>query len=701
MITLGIAILLTAGLAVSKICQKMRLPSVTGYILAGLLLGPTGLGFITETSVGHSLDHFTQIALMLIAFGIGEHIELKKLRAHASSLFWIGLFEASGPFLLVSSAILLTLRLTGLNADTWTFKDHLSIAMLLGSISVATAPAATLLVIRELKAKGPLTSTLMALVAIDDGLAVMVFGLVVSATHQFLGKSGAPIWLSVFSSLMEITGSLLLGILTGIVLVLVLSRLRESGELMTAGLAILLLCGEVAVFLHLSPLLAGMAAGFHLVNKAERDVRVFRALNRFEPPIYVLFFTLAGTHLDIASLTAAGILGFIYFLATASGKIGGISLGARIAGSPPAVRRYLGFAMIPQAGVAIGLIFLLSSDHDLAAYTSVITPVVLTSVFLAEMIGPVGARFALTKAGETASSAPAEAGSASPADEPSGAARCPPTFTIVPWTWQKLSPPSRPRGHVLFHAVDHATVRGLARIATILARHYNALPMALRIVESEKPMPRHLFREEHAEVHSMGYPLVTEVVPGPDFAASLVAAAQCNDAKAVVLGYPLTGTMDSFKRLLETVAPQVQCPVAVVRFCGDLHTERILIPLADIEELAEMFPIITALDSVGEHRLKLLYMMSSTAEEEGIRSKELELHEWLEERGVPLSASVCVIPTESRLQIIFQAADDADIVVMGTREMSGMERFLFGSLTDTLAAKLSKTLIVVYNASKE
>ncbi len=703
MVTFSIALLLAAGLLGGKICQRLHLPSVTGYILAGLLLGPSAAHFITEETIGNSLDHFTKIALMLIAFGIGEHIELKKLKSHTRSLMWIGVLETSGAFAAVSAAIYCTIVFIGFEVDGWSTRDYIALSLLLGAVGVATAPAATLLVIRELKAKGPFTSTLMAIVAIDDGLAIMIFGLVVTVTHQLIGQTGTPLLYSILIGIMEIGGSLLLGLLTGICLIYVLGKLSDSGELITAGLAILLLCSELAIFLHISPLLAGMAAGFILVNKVERDVRIFRALNRFEPPIYVLFFTLAGAHLNISSLKAAGIIGVIYFLARISGKIIGVALGARIARSPLPVRRYLGFALLPQAGVAIGLIFLLSSDPALATYTSIITPVVLAGVFLSELIGPVSARFALTRAGETGiapppptlSSHPLNNGTMLSATEPAKK-----SFRIIPWTWQKLQPLRQPKGYVVFHAVDPLTARGLARTATILAFHYGALPMAVQILAPDIAVPRNLFQEEHEEVHAMGYTLATELVPEPDLASGLVTAVEYNEARGVVLAYPLEGNVDNFRKLMKTVAAHVHCPVAVIRFFGEVHTERILVPLTGLEDLADIYPILLALDTVGEHRLHLLYMMSSTAETKDVSKKEEDIRTWLKEHDSALDASIRAVPTQSRLDIIKKAADEADLIVMGAPQISGVERFLFGSLVDSVASQVQKTLMVIYNAEK-
>ncbi|MEN8200665.1 MAG: cation:proton antiporter, partial [Thermodesulfobacteriota bacterium] len=370
MVTLGVALLLAVGLLVAKICQRFRLPSVTGYILAGVLMGPSGINLINSHSIGSNLDHFTNIALMLISFGIGEHIELKKLREHTRTLAWIAFFEAMGAFLFVFSAVFLTIYLTGISVAGWQLQDYIAISLLLAAVGLATAPAATLLVIRELKASGPFTATLLAIVAIDNGLAIMIFGLVIAFVQQITGQVGDAFYLVFINGFINIGQSLLLGIFTGIFLDLVLRYLKNEGEMMTAGLALLLLCGELAVFLEFSALLAGMAAGFILVNRAERDVRIFRVLNSFEPPIYVLFFTLAGTHLDIRALGTAGILGAIYFLARIGGKISGVALGARVANSSKVIGRYLGMGLMPQAGVAIGLIFLIAGDPKLEQFSA-------------------------------------------------------------------------------------------------------------------------------------------------------------------------------------------------------------------------------------------------------------------------------------------------------------------------------------------
>lgn len=698
MVTLGIALLLATGLLAAKLCQRIHLPSVTGYILAGLLLGPTGFNIINEHSVGHNLDHFTQIALMLIAFGIGEHIEIKKLSHHARSLLWIGVAETTGAFLLVTMAIYCTIGLTSFTITDWQPRDYVALSILLGAVSVATAPAATLLVIRELKAKGPLTATLMAIVAIDDGLAIMIFGMSISITQQFIGQAGDPIFLAIGKSVVEIVQSLLLGLITGIALTIIIGRLKNNAEIMTAGLSILLLCSELAIFLHLSPLLAGMTAGFIVVNKAERDMRIFRVLNHFEPPIYVLFFTLAGTHLDIKALGAAGAIGLVYFLARIAGKVLGVQLGSRIAHAPTVVRKYLGFTLVPQAGVAIGLIFLISSEPALAAYSAIITPVVLAGVFMSELIGPLCARHAVTKAGETQALRHKNSGSTDIDILEDGLAAD--EIALVPWTWEYLTPHPRPRDVVVFGAANKETVTGLARTATILAHYYGALPMAVRVDSNAISLPDDAFSLEADEVEQMGYPLLTEHVPDRHPASGLVAATEYNNSKAVVLGFPVRDENNTFQSILDSVTSNVHCPVVVIRFYGQLHTERILIPITDLKDLNEVYQIICALNHIGEHKIQLLYMISSTAGANEARQMEKEVTQWLSQQREKVDISVKATPTISRVTTITKEAEEYDLVVMGATRTSGMHKFFFGSLADAVSKELRKPLIIVYNTDK-
>jgi len=695
MVTLGVALLLAAGLLAAKICQYFRLPSVTGYIVAGVLLGPSGINVINVHSIGSDLDHFTSIALMLISFGIGEHVELKKLHDQLRTVAWIAACEAIGAFVFVFSAVFLTIYFTGVEVESWQLRNYIALSLLLAAVGLATAPAATLLVTRELKASGPFTASLLAIVAIDNGLAIMIFGFVIAFVQQITGQSGDAFFYAVFiNGFANIGKSLLLGLFTGMLLDLVLSNLKSREEMMTGGLALLLLCSELATYLDLSSLLAGMAAGFILVNRAERDVRIFRALNTFEPPIYVIFFTLAGTHLDIRAMGAAGILGAIYFLARISGKISGAALGARIAQAPRIMGRYIGMGLLPQAGVAIGLIFLIAGDLALSEYSAMITPVVLAGVFISELFGPLTVRFAIQQAGEAhllndaknqdEESREYEIEELSDPSEDS---------QIIPWTWRKLSPQIPSRGVVAFGAANYSNVAGLSRFATIFANHLRCLPMAVRVVEpGTEENPSILFSRELKEVASMGYPLATEVIPDHSISSGLVAAIEYNDAKLVVLGYPVKGTED----ILGAVADNVSCPVVVVRFYGLLHTERVLVPVTGLSDLEEVYPVVAALDRIGEHQVQLLCLCNSEEPKTLLMAKQEELQNWLAAQTEKVEVSVEMMATDARVEAIVTASKEYDLVVMGATRAMAIKKFFFGSLAEAVSKKLQKTMLIVY-----
>lgn len=375
-----------------------------------------------------------------------------------------------------------------------------------------------------------------------------------------------------------------------------------------------------------------------------------------------------------------------------------MALGAGIGQAPQTVLRYLGFGLVPQAGVAIGLIFLISSDPVLSDYASIITPVVLTGVFISELIGPLAVRFAVRKSGEAHGLNEEESrreNGLSPQKNDIHL-RSAEGVEILPWTWEKLSPQIPSQGVVVFGAAHHTIVSGLARFATIFANFYRCLPMAVRVVQPGTLIPPKLFQMELEEVASMGYPLATELVPDPSVASGLVAGVEYNAAKMVVLGYPLHGTVSSFHEVLETVAANVSCPVVVVRFFGVLHTERILVPVVSIDDLEEVYPVVKALDLIGEHHVKLIYLLHSGEPESLLQAKEAEVNQWLSERGQKVALSVQVVVTDSRVQAILEESAGYDLVVMGSTRTRAIKKFFFGSLADTVSKRLQKTMLIVY-----
>lgn len=703
-VTLALACLLGAGFIAAKIGQYFKLPSVTGYILAGLALGPSGLGLVNQAAIGNRLDHFTQIALMLIAFGIGEHLELKRLKPFAKSVSLIGIFETSGAFLLVGVGTFFAARLSGVGPEIWGFKDYVTLAILLGAVSVATAPAATLHVMREMKASGPLTSTLMAVVAVDDGLAIMFFGVAVSLTHQIVGAAAGSFVGAIGSGIIEISGSLLMGLLTGLLIDFVVHRLDNKSEMLTAGLALLLLCGETARLLHFSPLLAGMAAGFTVINRDRRDVRVFRAINTFEPPVYVLFFTLAGAFLHMDALIAAGWVGGTYFIMRTLGKMLGAGVGAHIARAEASVQRYLGLALMPQAGVAIGLVFLINSDPSLEIFSSVVTPVVLAGVVLSELAGPISARLAVERAGE-----------ANVARKTKKYAPPPQTLeeeervSLAPWSWEKLAAPQSPNGAVVFGASHLGKVAALARISTIIAYHYQARPLMVRVLSPQHFAnggqthwrTRALFDIAEEEVLEMGNILDMEVHHANSVAEGILASAAKNKTWAIILGHPLGRTAPEFTRVVERVASRAACPVVVVRFAGILHSERILVPVVDEAELETVAESVLAMSRVGQHQVTLMRLLAEETTKKDVQLARQRLKDWSDALGLKPPVNQVVKTAESRLETILKEADRADMVIMAASQAKGLSRLFFGSLGQDVAEHSIKPVLLVHGRWRE
>ncbi len=701
-LTLSLALLLSIGFLAAKAGNLIKLPSVTGYILAGLLVGPSGFHLVPLETVGRQLNHFTQIALMLISFGIGEHLEIKRLKETAKSVGLIGLGEVCGAFLLVFLGALLVVQQSAIGLSSWQLTEYIVLALLLGAVSVATAPATTLHVMRELRAVGPLTTTLMAVVAIDNGLAIMLFGIAVSIAHHLMAASSGSVTGAIAASLMEIGGSLSLGIVAGLTIDFVNSKLKNQGEMLTAGLAILLLCGELAHLLNFSPLLAGMAAGFTIVNRDHRDLRLFRALNSFEPPIYVIFFTIAGIHLDIKTLAVTGWLGVTYFFCRTIGKIAGAGLGAKLTAAPQAVERYLGMALVPQAGVAIGLIFLISNDVALSDFSSIITPVVLAGVVLSELLGPVLARQAVCLAKEIpGTDKNRELPPLALKNQPGSSA--PTGVPMVPWTWDKLSPPFNQDGVVIFGANHLATTRALARMAAIFANYYGAYPMAVRIAPAPNNKPEapqgndtDIIVTAKAETVTMGLELYTVTQQGDNIAQGILATARHNRARGIVLGHCQDMTPAAFQKVIGEVTSQASCPTMVIKFTGILHTERILVPVVDMQELNAVKDAVKALAIVGQHQITLLHLLPSYETEKTITKAEKKLQKWAELGNLTEVIQCRAIATDARQETITDEAENHDLVIMAAPTMQGLQRLFFGSLAHAVAGKCGKTVITVY-----
>jgi len=379
-----LALILLSGLIFGRAVKLFKLPNVTGYLLAGIILGPYCLKILSADMVT-ALELVSEMALAFIAFSIGSEFKLSYLKKVGTMVIVIAVVAAS------LAAILVTVSLIIIGVE-------FEIALLLGAIASATAPAATVMVIKQYNAKGPVTESLLSVVAIDDAVAIILFGLstAVVNTMQHPGESSTV--MSIAMPIIEIAGSLVSGALLGLLFTVPLKYFKKDSNRLIITTGFIFFASAIASMINLSPLLLCMSMGAVLVNISDSAESVFSLADRVTSPIYLMFFVVSGADLNISILPELGFIGIVYIVARFIGKVLGSYLGSAVTKAPAAVRKYLGLTLIPQAGVAIGLSLIAS--QSLPMYAQSIRTVVLSATFVYELIGPVLTKVSLKKAGE-------------------------------------------------------------------------------------------------------------------------------------------------------------------------------------------------------------------------------------------------------------------------------------------------------------
>lgn len=401
-VLLAVAVLWLSGFLMSRVTKMLRLPNVTGYIFAGIVIGPYALNLIPSNIIG-GMDFITDVALSFIAFGVGRYLRLDRLRQQGAKVIVLTLMEA-----LVTAAVVTLCML-------FVFRLPLAFSLLLGAIGSATAPASSLMTIRQYRAKGNFVNTLVQVVAMDDAVALLAFSAcsaVAAATEQAAQVNWQAMLTPLWVNMAVVFVSFLLG---RTLCVLLNGRSSDHRLVLTCAFVFVIAAGCAA--LDVSPLLGCMVLGATFAN-VSGDKELFKQMNRVTPPINVMFFVLSGMRLNLPALQTAGIIGVTYFGVRIIGKFLGSYLGARVTGASAEVRRYLGLALIPQAGVSIGLAVLAQRllPEESGALLSTI---ILSSSVLYEMIGPVCARRALFLSGAIkAGTKPILSGSATAAVKP-------------------------------------------------------------------------------------------------------------------------------------------------------------------------------------------------------------------------------------------------------------------------------------------
>ena len=379
---LGIA--MVAGLVLSRVVKKLRLPNVTGYLIAGLLIGPCVLGLVPQAALD-KLNIITTIALGFIACSSGGEFKLSSIRSIGKNVIIITLFQS----IMAAALVDIVLCLCGFNVSE---------SIILGAIATATAPAATLMVVRQYKAKGELTNTLLPVVAMDDAVGLIVFA-VSSAIADTLASGVQPsVYTMAVAPLIEIALSLLSGGLLGFLISLSMRFFHSRANKMCICIAGVVLGVAIAQQFGLSDLLVCMSVGAVFANLRNDALEVMDVCDGWTPPLFMLFFVISGAELDVGALPTVGLLGVLYIVVRSFGKYFGAYLGSVVVKASPNIRKYLGITLLPQAGVAIGMAQMVLTQ--LPQFGARIQAVVLSATLIYELVGPVATKIALTKAGE-------------------------------------------------------------------------------------------------------------------------------------------------------------------------------------------------------------------------------------------------------------------------------------------------------------
>lgn len=379
-----LALILFAGLIFGRLVKLIRLPNVTGYLIAGLLIGPYVFKLVPLDLV-EGLELVSEMALGFIAFSIGSEFKLSYLKKLGIVPIVIALFEA------LTASILVTVVLVIFGFD-------IEIALLLGAIAAATAPAATVMVIKQFNAKGPVTSTLLSVVALDDAVALMAFGFAAAIVNILQHPGESSVVAAIIMPLVEIIGSIALGFVLGFLFTLPLRFFKKNSNRLIIIAAFIFLGSSLATMLGLSPLLLCMSMSAMLVNISREAGSILKLADSITSPIYIMFFVVSGMGLEINILPSVGLIGILYIITRVVGKVAGASIGAAIMKAEETVKKYIGLTLIPQAGVAIGLTLL--AARIAPQYSQTIRTVVLCATLIYELVGPGITKFALKKAGE-------------------------------------------------------------------------------------------------------------------------------------------------------------------------------------------------------------------------------------------------------------------------------------------------------------
>ncbi len=407
---LSIAVAMFAGLMMSRVVKPLKLPAVTGYLIAGLLIGPFALGALGMDGLGFTslkkvegLKMISEVALGFIAFDIGNEFRLSQLKAIGKKATVIAVIQALGATVLVDGAILI---LHLLMPD----KITVPVALTLGAVATATAPAATLMVVNQYKAKGPLVDILLPIVALDDAVGLIVFAVSFGIAKSLSSGAAISIISVLINPMLEVVGSFALGTILGLIYTFVEKFFHSRSKRLSVAITFVILAVALSKLemrfpgseleIGFSPLLVCMMLATIFCNICPSSEELMAKTERWTAPLFILFFVLSGAELDLSVFKSGAVVlvGVVYIIFRSAGKMLGASFSSKLMKCEPTIQKYLGITLLPQAGVALGMSIQVAAE--LGQEGAIIRSIILFSVLIYELVGPLLTKIALTKAGE-------------------------------------------------------------------------------------------------------------------------------------------------------------------------------------------------------------------------------------------------------------------------------------------------------------
>lgn len=385
-------LLLIMGYILGQLSERIKLPAITGYILAGILVGSSGLKMIRHENL-EILNVLSEITLSFIAVIIGGEFSFYKLKLYGKKIVVLTIIQMLLTFLMVSFGLIL------INIPNY-------LAFILGAIAAATAPAATVVIVEKLKARGEFVDYLYGIVALDDAGTVILFSIAFAISGSMISGIDVEFSHAIIHALLDILYSFLIGVSGGLIIHFAANKKRNLNEIKIITLGMLFMTTSIAISLNFSPLIANMTVGMLLINLSKKNIRILHALEPMTSPLYAIFFAIAGAELDLNVFTNTSVLiaGLAFILLRAMGKYFGIYFGSTALKIKNPIRSYLGLSLLPQAGVAIGLVLFVQGSpivsnaaESVQTEISMMINIVLMSVFFNELFGPPLAKIAILK----------------------------------------------------------------------------------------------------------------------------------------------------------------------------------------------------------------------------------------------------------------------------------------------------------------